>query len=532
MSEPRLGIAGVGAYAPRRYVTSETVEDAWGQFAGSGVQQTAVPAGDEDSLTMSAEAARLALDAAEVGPEQVARLALGTTTPPTEEPGLSARLVSILGLGAATTTRQVGGSANAGVSALAASFDAGSTDSASNTELGGDDAGADTADEAVLVVASDTVRGEPDSAVEQAGGAGAAAVVLTPGGSGRVRGVAEHTVTSPGTRFRRAGERESEELGITAYERQAYRETVAGAVESLETAVADSAVGDPDSAVGDPDSAAGDVDAAAVGAPDGSLPYRASDALGVDSETIGAGATSHELGDCGTATPLLGLARALDEGCDSVLVVGYGAGSEATAMLVDAESAGAVPVARRTAGTAEVSYAEYLRLRGEITPGEPAGGGAYVSVPSWRRTLPQRHRLVAGECPECGALAFPPEGACRACHELVAYESVRLARRGEIETATRIGQGGAPPEFAEQQAKGGSYVSAVVAFGTADTAGQEGSESRTVSVPMQVVECDGTPAVGTEVGTTIRRVYEQEGVIRYGLKAVPAGSERGSGCRE
>jgi hydroxymethylglutaryl-CoA synthase len=507
--EPKLRIAGVGAYAPRRYVTSETVEEAWGEFAGSGVEQTAVPAADEDTLTMVAEAARLTLDAAGVDSERIAGLTVGTTTPPTEEPGMPARLVSMLGLDAATTARQIGGSANAGVSALVAGL---------NTDLG--------EDEAVLVVAGDVVRGEPDSAAEQAGGAGAAAVVLTPGGPGRVLGFGEHTVSYPGTRVRRAGARESEELGITAYERQAYRETVGGAVESLDAAVAENDAG---TSVGcaDAGTAVADVDAAAVGAPDGSLPYRASDALGVDSETIRAGSVVHDLGDCGTATPLLGLARALDEGSESMLVVGYGAGSGATALVVEAESdtGESIPVARRTAGTDTVSYAEYLRLRGEITPGEPAGGGAYVSVPSWRRTLPQRHRLLAGECPECGALAFPPEGACRACHELVEYDEVELAHRGEIEAATTIGQGGAPPEFVEQQAKGGSYVSAVVAFEVADAAGG-GDDDRSVSVPMQVVDCDGTPASETEVVTTIRRIYEQEGVIRYGRKAVPADTVR------
>jgi hydroxymethylglutaryl-CoA synthase len=502
--ERELGIAGVGAYAPRRYVTSETVETAWGQFAGSGVEQTAVPAADEDTLTMAAEAARLALDAAGVDAERVARLAVGTTTPPTEEPGLSARLVSLLGLEASTRTRQVGGSANAGVAALAGGLDA--------------DVGGHATNEAVLVVASDTVRGDPDSAVDHAGGAGAAAVVLTPAGPGRVQSIAEYTAAYPGTRVRQAGKREAEELGVTAYDRQAYRETVGGAVDAL-----GESVGGPDAGV-----AIADVDAATVGAPDGSLPYRARDVLGVDSEAISAGSTVHSLGDCGTATPLLGLARALDESNESVLVVGYGAGSEATALVVDVESdAESVPVTRRTAGIDEMSYAEYLRLRGEITPGEPAGGGAYVSVPSWRRTLPQRHRLVAGACPECGALAFPPKGACRSCHERVDYETVRLARRGTVETATTIGQGGAPPEFVEQQARGGSYVSAVVAFGVAEREGTgNGDDTRTVSVPMQVVACDGTPGVGTEVVTTVRRIYEQEGVTRYGLKAMQAEAVR------
>ena len=501
--EHELGLAGVGAYAPRQYVTSETVETAWGRFAGTGVERTAVLGADEDTLTIAVEAAGLALDAAAVDAERVDRLVVGTTTPPTEEPGIPARLVSILGLESSVSTRQFGGSANAGVAALADCLD---------TDVGSEWVPTDWA---ALVVASDTVRGDPDSAVDHAGGAGAAAVVLTPAGLGRVRGVAQHTVTYPGTRVRRAGEQEAETLGITAYERQAYRETVGEAVESLDTSLAERGA----------DTAVAEVDSAAVGAPDGGLPYRASDALGVDSATIRAGSTVQDLGDCGTATPLLGLARALDEGSESVLVVGYGAGSEATALLVEAEASAdeSIPVTRRTAGTEEVSYTEYLRLRGEMTPGEPAGGGAHVSVPSWRRTLPQRHRLVAGACPECGALAFPPEGACRGCHELVAYESVRLARRGVVETATTIGQGGAPPEFTEQQARGGDYVSAVVAFGVLGGDETESTDdTRTVSVPMQVVGCDGTPRVGTEVVTTVRRIYEQEGVTRYGLKSMPA----------
>jgi len=39
-----------------------------------------------------------------------------------------------------------------------------------------------------------------------------------------------------------------------------------------------------------------------------------------------------------------------------------------------------------------------------------------------------------------------------------------------------------------------------------------------VSVPAQVLAGDREVAVGDEVVTTIRRVYEQEGVIRYGFK--------------
>ena len=166
-------------------------------------------------------------------------------------------------------------------------------------------------------------------------------------------------------------------------------------------------------------------------------------------------------------------------------------------------------------------------MRGDITPGEPAGGGAYVSVPSWRRTIPQRHRLRAGRCPDCGALAFPPEGACNDCGGLVEYEPVELPGTGTVEAVTVIGQGGAPPEFVDQQARSGAYASAVVALDGPDAAdGADGEEGGTndgaVSIPAQVVGTDPTAVtVGDRVVATIRRIYTQEGVTRYGFKMQP-----------
>ncbi|MEY7851657.1 zinc ribbon domain-containing protein [Natrarchaeobius sp. A-rgal3] len=478
----RLGIAGVGAYAPRGFVTAETFRDAWGQFAASGIQQVSVTDADEDTLTMAAESATDALAAAGVDAAAIEALYVGTTTPPTEEESMAARLVSVLGLEETTTTRQLTGSARAGVEAFVAGLESG-------------------LDGPILVVGTDAPRGEPGSEVEHGAGAGAGAVVLADDGDGELLETSERSVTYPGTRFRPAGGAETEELGVTEYARQAYRDAVTGAVSDLE---------------------ATDVDAAAIGAPNGKLPYRVAGGLGLETETIQAGSTIHDLGDAGAATPLLGLARAFDGGAERVLVVGYGSGSEATALVVD----GTPPTESRLEGTEERSYAEYLRTRGTITPGEPAGGGAYVSVPSWRRTLPQRHRLVAGQCTECGALAFPPEGACTDCGTLDSYEEVTLPGTGTVEAATVIGQGGAPPEFVEQQARSGSYVSAVVALD-----GPEGS-AETVSTPAQLVDCDERPEIGDRVHSTIRRIYTQEGVTRYGLKLRPEGARRGSGETE
>jgi hydroxymethylglutaryl-CoA synthase len=55
----------------------------------------------------------------------------------------------------------------------------------------------------------------------------------------------------------------------------------------------------------------------------------------------------------------------------------------------------------------------------------------------------------------------------------------------------------------------------------------EASDGRTVRVPLQVIRAgDDTVAVGDTVETTIRLLYVEEGVPRYGRKAVPSSGAR------
>nr|WP_312912506.1 zinc ribbon domain-containing protein [Natronosalvus caseinilyticus] len=492
MTDMDLGIAGIGAYAPDYRLTAEAVTEAWGQFQGAGISETAVPAGDEDTLTMAYEAAQRALEAAAVDPETVTHLFLGTTTPPYEEEALGPRLASFLGLESSLESRQFTGSTRVGADALRTGLET-------------------TTDDAVLVVASDAPRGAPSDEHEHAGGAGAAALVLTPDGSGRVTDAGEYVDAVTGTRFREAGSTETTGLGITQYDRDAYTDAVASAVKGLESSLED-------------------VDAVCLQSPNGKLPYRAASALDVDTDRIQAGTTVHDLGDTGAGSTLLGLAKALEAGHRSLALVAYGSGGGAIAMRLevgggdadgrdesdaggDSSSSDSVPVETTLEGNQTLSYGEYLRIRGDVTPGEPDGGGAYVSVPSWKRTMAQRHRLLAGRCRECGRLAFPPSGACRECGTLDEYDDVELPGTGTVEAATVIGQGGAPPEFVEQQAREGAFVSAVVAL--------EGPEpdDEPVSTPTQVLTPDtASVSVGDRVDATIRRIYTQEGVTRYGFK--------------
>ncbi|WP_408958593.1 zinc ribbon domain-containing protein [Natrinema sp. 74] len=477
-------ITGVGAYAPRFRISAEAFEEAWGQFHAAGVTEKAVPSADEDALTMAYEAATRALEATETDPTSIDWLGFAASRPPEAEADLTARLGAMLALSASTTRQTFTGSTRAGTRALWAGQDALEADATT-----------------ALIVAADALKGDPDDGVDHAAGAGAAAFVIERDGPSEIVDRAEYAAPYPGTRFRNTGEDETQGLGITQYDRSAFTETIGGAVSGLEV--------DPEP------------EAAAIQAPDGKLPYRAAGAAGVGTDEIQAAATVHELGDLGAASVPVSLARALADGYESILAVSQGSGAGADAFVVEAD--GDVPTKTALEGDDPLSYAEYLRQRGVVTSGPPSGGGAYVSVPSWRRSIPQRYRLEAGRCSECGALSFPPEGACDDCGALAEYEPVELAGEGSIEAVTTISQGGAPPEFAEQQAKSGDYAAAIVALetsGASETQRANGDE--TVSAPAMGTDAD--PAdfeVGDRIETTIRRIYTQEGVTRYGFKIRP-----------
>ena len=136
---------------------------------------------------------------------------------------------------------------------------------------------------------------------------------------------------------------------------------------------------------------------------------------------------------------------------------------------------------------------------------------AHVSVPMYWRTIPQRYRLVGHKCRKCGMVNFPPKGVCKYCSASSDFEEVQLSGRGKVHTFTLIGAGGAPPEFAEQEKAGGSYPVTIVEL-------EEGPKviGQMADVNPKDVKID------MPVRAEMRRIYSEEGVIRYGFKFVPA----------
>jgi scaffold protein (connect acetoacetyl-CoA thiolase and HMG-CoA synthase) len=125
--------------------------------------------------------------------------------------------------------------------------------------------------------------------------------------------------------------------------------------------------------------------------------------------------------------------------------------------------------------------------------------------PRYWREVPNRYRLEAARCSDCGKVTFPARRICPDCRG-ERSEKIVLTRAGRVVTSTVVRT---PPEDLLNQAP---YAVAVVET-------PEGARLMT-----QVVDCDPEQVLpGMEVSLEFRLVRKEgHGGIRcYGHKAVP-----------
>ncbi|HET6404079.1 MAG TPA: zinc ribbon domain-containing protein [Candidatus Thermoplasmatota archaeon] len=200
----------------------------------------------------------------------------------------------------------------------------------------------------------------------------------------------------------------------------------------------------------------------------------------------------------------------------NVLAVGCPPGTSSAVAALVGEAAGPEPAAPRDVSPAPrmVSSMRALQESRAVPPAEEmpdAPMGAYVPWGTWNEDLPARLRLVGQRCAACGRAIYPPRGACPACRG-TAFAPLPLPRDARVYTATRIGRGGAPSEFALEQAQVGAYWVGVVEWPEQD-----------VRVIARLAGFDESgPSIGQPVRALVRRLFVQEGKARYGVKFGPA----------
>ena len=81
------GIVGYGAYIPRNRIKVEEIAQVWGADAsnykkGLMLEEKSVPSPDQDTITMSVEAAKNALKRAQIEPSQIGAVYVGSESHP------------------------------------------------------------------------------------------------------------------------------------------------------------------------------------------------------------------------------------------------------------------------------------------------------------------------------------------------------------------------------------------------------------------------------------------------------------------
>ncbi len=124
--------------------------------------------------------------------------------------------------------------------------------------------------------------------------------------------------------------------------------------------------------------------------------------------------------------------------------------------------------------------------------------------PRYHREVPQRYRLEAGKCKECGNISFPPRLVCPKCKSKN-FETVQLSREGKILTFTIIRVG--PDKFSKET----PYVVAIIELNDG------------VRLTAQITDCDVNKVeIGSKVKLVFRKIQDEgkSGLHCYGYKAV------------
>lgn len=122
----------------------------------------------------------------------------------------------------------------------------------------------------------------------------------------------------------------------------------------------------------------------------------------------------------------------------------------------------------------------------------------------WRE-IPQRYRLEANKCQECGAIFFPPRLICPRCKRRD-LKPTKLKETGKILSYTIIRV--PPRQFVDQA----PYAVGIVEL-------DDG-----VKITAQIVDCDFEDLkIGKRVKVEFRKIFQEgeSGIICYGYKFVP-----------
>jgi hydroxymethylglutaryl-CoA synthase len=343
-----VGIVGYGAYVPRHRIKVEEIARVWGADApsykkGLMLREKSVPTPDQDTITMSVEAARHAIRRAGIDSSKIGAIYIGSESHPYAVKPSGTTVAEAIGATPDIHCADLEFACKAGSEGM---FIALSLVKAGQMDY-------------ALGIGADTSQGAPGDALEYSASAGAAAFLF---GRENILAVCEETyafMTDTPDFWRREYQFYPRHAGRFTGEPAYFKHVLSCARNIMEKA----------------NKTPKDFRWAVFHQPNGKFPMRAAEELGFTKEQVEQGWLSPTLGNTYSGSSPMGLSAILDvaKPDDRILMVSYGSGSGSDGFIwrVTDKLPAVQKLAPQTRGQLEdrpiyIDYGTYAKYRGKI----------------------------------------------------------------------------------------------------------------------------------------------------------------------
>lgn len=345
------GIAGYGAYIPDHRIRTGDIARVWGADGDSternlGIRSKSVPYLDEDTITISVEAARYALRRTGIDPTDIGAIYTGSESHPYAVKPTSTIVAEAIGATPHLTAADFEFACKAGTAAI-------------QTCMGLVGSGMV---KYAMAIGADTSQGAPGDALEYSASAGGAAFIIgRENVIARFNGTYSFTTDTPDF-WRREGQRYPSHGGRFTGKPAYFRHVLTNARNLMDRMGTEP----------------GDYRHIVLHQPNGKFPVRAAQQLGFTPEQYGTGLLSPEIGNTYSGAVMLGLSNILDISGpgDRILAVAYGSGAGTDGFDITVTDAitgyrkdAAPSTASQLPGRTFIDYATYARFRSKIHMG-------------------------------------------------------------------------------------------------------------------------------------------------------------------
>ncbi len=342
------GIVGYGAYVPVYRIKSAEIAKVWGEDTvriekGLGIKEKAVGGVDEDTSTISVEAARNALLRSGTDPQKIGALYVGSESHPYAVKPTGTIVAEAIGATPNLTIADLEFACKAGTAAIQITM--GMVDS-KMIDYG-------------MAIGADTAQGRPGDALEYSAASGGAAYLVGPDSESLaiIDSTCSFTTDTPDFWRRQHAEYPSHGGRFTG--KPAYFRHVIGATNSLLEKTG---------------TKISEYDHVVFHQPNGRFPLEAAKKLGATTEQIKTGLLTPVIGNTYSGASVLGLSAVLDEAKagERILVTSYGsgAGSDSFAITVTdkiEERRNNAPLTKDyIAKTTYIDYSTYVKYRKKL----------------------------------------------------------------------------------------------------------------------------------------------------------------------